>query len=1325
MKLLVNNVAGLNQPHKLHRALQLARQHDITMFQEVKLKRNQATHVRSKWGSPDIFLSCAATSRRGVLTLIHPRANPIYLHEVADRDGQFHILVVKIRGETYLLANVYGVPDSDIEAERSLRTMLHHLEHISTSYPIQHTILGGDWNFVLRDVDTTSTSRKPRAEAVCRTILDTLDLYDVAALQATHPGFTYFRHQAETTRARYDRIYVSPTILSGVSIRLLPRTSDHTPVQMISTCNNSPKSWRFPDQLLHDAEFLTGLHETLRRTLSLFSDQTDVPLKDIQKCIDYDSHSSPRILTRIIKSVRGYCMNQDKIRSQQRKEREKVLIQDLVRTREAFNSSPNPDEATVAAFEEAKRMLIGAQTSRALAAASLNHTQYSAFGERTSRYFFQRSGRGLPSREIPKLIVQSPDGAQVLQGPDIPQHMFDKYSEIVQEDPIAGSLSIEEFLGPELTMSLRKCPNEHFVWLESPVLHKEVRDIIKELKPISAPGPLGISNNLLKEMAPFMEEILVRFGNDLLFSEEIPPIDPFFYHRLVIFILKPGKDPLDPDSYRGLSLLENVFKLYSKLLANRMMRPLTHIQSLHQFGFTRSRGCLEASRCVIDTIRHARRKGKPLIVISTDFKKAFDSISLDHVEKCLRIYQFPQKYITAIMRLVRNGTMQFQVNASTSQDFELRSGSGQGDPKSSGIFNLSSEPLNHYLSESPEVPRYEVDDTDISPVSYADDNMLLLQGDQIARILLTILKIQEYRRVSGLQLNPPKCEIMAINCEEVDVQRIINETQMRRVSAIKHLGLVINDQGDLAHDSNIAPIEGAMNRIADSLTTLSSSPLGRAIFAKFLLSSRYLHKIQNYEFSHEQLVHLREAVLKLTWSRHRMGTDTTTSRVHIAHNRVAQPLSYGGLAVPDPLIQAKALRLIWARKFRHPNQRLTWVRILEEQLRECRRPPLAKHGALGYHEWKATAEAIDSTFWSQVFHTMAELIALSHEFDRYWHIIPITGYELNDFGTVDISSLAYVNPPVKRMIDAGLVNIGQLFNESAVGTIDRGSLKTFDQLEQEFSTDIPPLVRNSISALAVQVRRRYQASSSYVLSPLTTILSLLSVKSSGCQEASRLLLKQQRRDWTWGDFPRSYFTYTLEQRIGISSQQFSASFRRTRSSTLPPSFQWTSMQILLRTLWTNVKESNTIRNLTSSSPISNWCSICHLQPEHTSHLIFDCHVAQGAWMVTQDKFNQCVARTRNDYVPIEIGYDQAMFNHPPDGLNDQEKRDLVDILMVTKHVLYRLKFRENMNRVPSTRLVTTIMCIELEKASTVRDFLGKASLTFTRFIEMLKEQVGF
>ena len=176
MKVLINNVAGLNMPHKLHRALLLARDNDITMFQEVKLKRNQASHVRAKWGSPNSFLASASTSRCGVLTLIHPRTDPVYLHQVSDPEGQFHILVVRIKGEIFLVANVYGVPDSDRGSEHSLIQLSNHMEAISTSFPIQHIVVGGDWNFVLRPQDTTSSSRKPRAEAVFSTILDSMDL---------------------------------------------------------------------------------------------------------------------------------------------------------------------------------------------------------------------------------------------------------------------------------------------------------------------------------------------------------------------------------------------------------------------------------------------------------------------------------------------------------------------------------------------------------------------------------------------------------------------------------------------------------------------------------------------------------------------------------------------------------------------------------------------------------------------------------------------------------------------------------------------------------------------------------------------------------------------------------------------------------------------------------------------------------------------------------------------------------------------------------------------------------------------------------------------
>ena len=84
-----------------------------------------------------------------------------------------------------------------------------------------------------------------------------------------------------------------------------------------------------------------------------------------------------------------------------------------------------------------------------------------------------------------------------------------------------------------------------------------------------------------------------------------------------------------------------------------------------------------------------------------------------------------------------------------------------------------------------------------------------------------------------------------------------------------------------------------------------------------------------------------------------------------------------------------------------------------------------------------------------------------------------------------------------------------------------------------------------------------------------------------------------------------------------------------------------------------------------------------------------------------------------------------MFNHPPAGLTDQEKRDVVDIIMVVKHVLYRLKFRDDLNRIPSTRLVLTMSAMEVDKALMVRSYLGKPTNLLSTFMQMIKSHVGF
>ena len=49
-------------------------------------------------------------------------------------------------------------------------------------------------------------------------------------------------------------------------------------------------------------------------------------------------------------------------------------------------------------------------------------------------------------------------------------------------------------------------------------------------------------------------------------------------------------------------MLEGYFKLYSKILVDRMQRVMGIIQSPEQIEFTKGKGCMEASRTVLDVI---------------------------------------------------------------------------------------------------------------------------------------------------------------------------------------------------------------------------------------------------------------------------------------------------------------------------------------------------------------------------------------------------------------------------------------------------------------------------------------------------------------------------------------------------------------------------------------------------------------------------------------------------------------------------------------------------------------------------------------------------
>ena len=62
-----------------------------------------------------------------------------------------------------------------------------------------------------------------------------------------------------------------------------------------------------------------------------------------------------------------------------------------------------------------------------------------------------------------------------------------------------------------------------------------------------------------------------------------------------------------------------------------------------------------------------------------------------------------------------------------------------------------------------------------------------------------------------------------------------------------------------------------------------------------------------------------------------------------------------------------------------------------------------------------------------------------------------------------------------------------------------------------------------------------------------------------------------------GPVPRSFKTFREDGLLNISPREFIGAFMSVRQTCLLPSVQWTNIQILTRTLWTNLKESSTAR----------------------------------------------------------------------------------------------------------------------------------------------------
>ena len=100
--------------------------------------------------------------------------------------------------------------------------------------------------------------------------------------------------------------------------------------------------------------------------------------------------------------------------------------------------------------------------------------------------------------------------------------------------------------------------------------------------------------------------------------------------------------------------------------------------------------------------------------------------------------------------------------------------------------------------------------------------------------------------------------------DEGMINHLVSQTGMKCVQSMKNLGTCINENGEATEEENIIPVLETIKGIERRFNTAGSSPIGRVLYAKFLLGQRYVHRLQNVGLSDDLADELCKILRKMT-----------------------------------------------------------------------------------------------------------------------------------------------------------------------------------------------------------------------------------------------------------------------------------------------------------------------------------------------------------------------------------------------------------------------------------------------------------------------------
>ena len=363
-----------------------------------------------------------------------------------------------------------------------------------------------------------------------------------------------------------------------------------------------------------------------------------------------------------------------------------------------------------------------------------------------------------------------------------------------------------------------------------------------------------------------------------------------------------------------------LYKILTKVLANRIKRVMNKVISKSQNAFVEGRQILDAVLIANELVDSSLRRKKCGLVCKLDIEKAYDSISWEFLYKVLDKMGFGSRWLSWMKWCISTASFSILINGTPAGFFQSSRGLRQGDPLSPYLFVIGMEALSCLINRAVDgnylfgiqVANRRGEDLSISHLLYADDTLIFCEDD-IEQLKFLSWILMWFEAMSGLKINLSKSEIIPIgpvnNLVELASELGCNigslpTSYLGLPLGAKHKALGVWD-----------PIEERFRKRLAAWKSQYISKGGRITLIRSTLSSLPIYHLSLFRMPQKVCVRLERIQRQFLW-----GGSATEKKIPLVNwATVCSDKSKGGIGLKSFSKLNKALLSKWSWRFANLN----------------------------------------------------------------------------------------------------------------------------------------------------------------------------------------------------------------------------------------------------------------------------------------------------------------------------------------------------------------------------------------------------------------------